>query len=1099
MLARQCRLRSPTIQRLRRAASAGIAFRAPGTARSGNFTRLPHLFPQRPFSSRGSCDAIARENTRVQSDTSDPQPSADPNEESPAEPAVSTSAVLNTAREYRQKYPDCVLLVRVGDFYELYFEQADDIGGHILGLQVVDKKFRAGSVRFTGFPARSLLRYVEILVVRHGLSVALCEQFQEPMRRSFTRKVTRIITPGTLIDDQCLTDTRVHNYILCIAQLDGHQSEHQARLALWRREKTLLEERHRESNARVLAVARREWQQQVESGKLLEQPKRRPGRPPKSEALIMKPPRPLQFDPGSVVLPEAPVIPPMPVLGSSTREFAATGEGEDAALCLAWLDLATGDFMTCVSSADALSADLARIRPKEILVDKDNAAIQQALASIYPASASACAHPLITNVNTESFYCRNSPLTANSCSSSLPDTGGDATSSQSAPCPIPAPSSRLISSPEHILLGSTELSSGEQAASCALLNYILDTQLGLLPPLQPPKRYLVEGHMRMSAATIQALELLQPSSGGERSSTAHTLLGEIDRTKTSAGGRLLAKRLTAPSTEIGIIEQRLDLVEFFNFSTRIRDQIYERLDNIGDAERAVNKLSLNCGGPHDLLDIARTLDEVSKIKAILKAHLDVSKDRGWESQLSDPAAINDSASLGEWSARRRSNTLRRLYPATLDIVRRKELALLSLESLVRDIESKIRKDAERDVRAFGFLRPDCSDQITSLHRQLAAKDLERKKLQLHWQMQFKCSTLRLDTIPALGHFIEVSKRDSERLADSTEFRMIQSLKSKVRFENNQWTYLLSEIEMLKSTIQAEEMRVFEELRDSALEVSASIRTNSKVLADLDVAISMSLLASTHQYIRPRFVPTSEPLKDSTASDLHVILNGRHPVVESQLLASNRQYVGNDCSFSDTDSRILLLTGPNMGGKSTFLRQTALISILAQIGSFVPADHAQLRIFDAIYSRIGARDNLALDQSTFMVEMSETADILKHATANSLVILDEIGRGTSTVDGISVAYATLRYLHDRTRCKAIFATHYHELVPHVVPELSAIQPLQTAIYEDGQGGFAFLHKVKPGICDKSHALYVAQIAGIPKEVLATARDFAASRLALLPHK
>ncbi|KAJ1817257.1 MutS protein 1, partial [Coemansia sp. RSA 2675] len=994
------------------------------------------------------CDAIARENTRVQSDTSDPQPSADPNEESPAEPAVSTSAVLNTAREYRQKYPDCVLLVRVGDFYELYFEQADDIGGHILGLQVVDKKFRAGSVRFTGFPARSLLRYVEILVVRHGLSVALCEQFQEPMRRSFTRKVTRIITPGTLIDDQCLTDTRVHNYILCIAQLDGHQSEHQARLALWRREKTLLEERHRESNARVLAVARREWQQQVQSGKLLEQPKRRPGRPPKSEALIMKPPRPLQFDPGSVVLPEAPVIPPMPVLGSSTREFAATGEGEDAALCLAWLDLATGDFMTCVSSADALSADLARIRPKEILVDKDNAAIQQALASIYPASASACAHPLITN---------------------------------------------------HILLGSTELSSGEQAASCALLNYILDTQLGLLPPLQPPKRYLVEGHMRMSAATIQALELLQPSSGGERGSTAHTLLGEIDRTKTSAGGRLLAKRLTAPSTEIGIIEQRLDLVEFFNFSTRIRDQIYERLDNIGDAERAVNKLSLNCGGPHDLLDIARTLDEVSKIKAILKAHLDVSKDRGWESQLSDPAVINDSASLGEWSARRRSNTLRRLYPTTLDIVRRKELALLSLESLVRDIESKIRKDAERDVRAFGFLRPDCSDQITSLHRQLAAKDLERKKLQLHWQMQFKCSTLRLDTIPALGHFIEVSKRDSERLADSTEFRMIQSLKSKVRFENNQWTYLLSEIEMLKSTIQAEEMRVFEELRDSALEVSASIRTNSKVLADLDVAISMSLLASTHQYIRPRFVPTSEPLKDSTASDLHVILNGRHPVVESQLLASNRQYVGNDCSFSDTDSRILLLTGPNMGGKSTFLRQTALISILAQIGSFVPADHAQLRIFDAIYSRIGARDNLALDQSTFMVEMSETADILKHATANSLVILDEIGRGTSTVDGISVAYATLRYLHDRTRCKAIFATHYHELVPHVVPELSAIQPLQTAIYEDGQGGFAFLHKVKPGICDKSHALYVAQIAGIPKEVLATARDFAASRLALLPHK
>ncbi|KAJ2056547.1 MutS protein 1 [Coemansia sp. S155-1] len=999
---------------------------------------------------------MARDDTQTQSGSDHLQHLADPEEGSPVEPVVSTSAVLNTARDYRQKYPDCVLLVRVGDFYELYFDQADDIGGHILGLQVVDKKFRAGSVRFTGFPARSLLRYVEILVVRHGLSVALCEQFQEPMRRSFTRKVTRIITPGTLIDDQCLADTRVHNYILSIAQLDRRQIEYQARLTLWRREKALLEERYCESNARILAAARREWQQQLEPEQQLEQPKRRPGRPPKSESLIMKPPRPLQFDPSSVLLPEAPAIPPMPVIDSHIQDPSATSE-DDTALCLAWLDLATGDFMTCISSADSLSADLARIRPKEILVDKDNGTIRQVLSSVYPTSASTSTQPLITNVLSESFYCRSSPLGPNLHTSNPSGAGDNTANGRSAHCPISAPSARLISSPEHILLESTELSSGEQAASCALLNYILDTQLGLLPPLQPPKRYRVEGHMRMSAATIQALELLQPSNGGERGNSEHTLLGEIDRTKTSAGGRLLAKRLTAPSTEIGIIEQRLDLVEFFNFSTRVRDQIYERLDNIGDVERAVNKLSLNCGGPHDLLDIARTLGEVSKIKAILRAHLDTSKDDSWEDRLSDPA------------------------------------------SLVRDIDTKIRRDAERDVRVFGFLRPDCSDRITNLHRQLVAKDLERKQLQLHWQMQFKCSSLRLDTIPALGHFIEVSKRDSERLADSTEFRMIQSLKSKVRFENNQWTYLLSEIEMLKNTIQAEEMRVFEELRDSVLEASASIRTNSKVLADLDVAISMSLLASARQYVRPRFVSTSESLKDDAEGDMHVIVNGRHPVVESQLLASNRQYVGNDCTFSDIDRRVLLLTGPNMGGKSTFLRQTALISILAQVGSFVPADDAQLRIFDAIYSRIGARDNLALDQSTFMVEMSETADILKHATANSLVILDEIGRGTSTVDGISVAYATLRYLHDRTRCKAIFATHYHELVPHVVPELSAIQPLQTAIYEDGQGGFAFLHKVKPGICDKSHALYVAQIAGIPKEVLATARDFAASRLALSPHK
>ncbi|KAJ2755146.1 MutS protein 1 [Coemansia sp. BCRC 34490] len=222
------------------------------------------------------------------------------------------------------------------------------------------------------------------------------------------------------------------------------------------------------------------------------------------------------------------------------------------------------------------------------------------------------------------------------------------------------------------------------------------------------------------------------------------------------------------------------------------------------------------------------------------------------------------------------------------------------------------------------------------------------------------------------------------------------------------------------------------------------------------------------------------------------MNGRHPVVESQLLESSRQYVGNDCMFDNANARVLLLTGPNMGGKSTYLRQIALTSILAQIGAFVPADDAQLQIVDAIYSRIGAHDNLALDQSTFMIEMSETADILKHATPDSLVILDEIGRGTSTSDGIAIAYATLRYLHDKVRCKAVFATHYHELVPHVVPKLDALSPLHTAVYEDGKGGFSFLHKVQPGICTDSHALYVAQIAGIPKRVLEMARHFAASK-------
>ncbi|KAJ2288506.1 MutS protein 1, partial [Coemansia sp. RSA 353] len=528
-----------------------------------------------------------------------------------------------------------------------------------------------------------------------------------------------------------------------------------------------------------------------------------------------------------------------------------------------------------------------------------------------------------------------------------------------------------------------------------------------------------------------ALELLRPIVG-DRADSGPALLSEIDHTRTSAGARLLATRLTAPSTSRDIIEQRLDLVEFFCATPRVRDRVYDQLENIGDVERAVNKLSLNCGGPHDLLAIARTLREVARIKRTLREYL----------KSVEEGRAGGMGSL-EQTLRRRTVTMasHRQRSAILEIVRRKEHALQAASALVRDISLKIREDADRDVRAFGFLTRDCSPTITQLHTDLAQKEDERRALQQQWQLKFACMSLRLDSIPAVGHFIEVSKRDSARLAECAEFRMIQSLKSKVRFENHEWTYLLSEIELLRGRVQVEELRVFEELRDHVLAASATIRTNSRILADIDVAISMATLAVTRQYTRPVLTTcTTEP---------HCISSGRHPVVESQLLEANRQYVSNDCMFDTDTSRVLLLTGPNMGGKSTYLRQIALTSVLAQVGSFVPADTAHLHIVDAIYSRIGAHDNVALDQSTFMVEMTETAEILKHASDRSLVILDEIGRGTATADGTAIAYATLKYLHDHIRCKAVFATHYHELVPHVVPALRALKPLQTAIYEDGK--------------------------------------------------
>ncbi|KAJ2545429.1 MutS protein 1 [Coemansia sp. RSA 1822] len=989
--------------------------------------------------------------------------SSEPGASSNIEVAASTSNVLATVREYRQKYPSCVLLVRVGDFYELYYEQADDVGGDVLGLQVVDKKFKSGNVRFTGFPVHSLLRHVETMVVKHRLSVALCEQFQESGRRAFTRRVTRVITPGTLIDDECLATTRVHNFILCIARRSPRLDAYTEAMDSWRCRVREIEHEHRQKAERVRAEALRLWREQVQNTPL---PKRRPGRPPKNEVRNVEP---VEFDESSVEVVEQPQMPPPPEMPSTEDVDAADGKEE---LSLAWLDLATGDFMACPSTASTLSADLARIQPQEILVAQGDSYVQKLLCGIYPQAQSA-ARPVVTEIAAALFH-QTRVLEPNTeiADGSNTESGPGGPLKPTAYWSIPAPSQQLVTSAEHLLLEASELSQGEQTSARALLNYVLDTQLGLLPPLQPPRRYEADAHMRMGAATIQALELLRPIVG-DRADSGPALLGEIDHTRTSAGARLLATRLTAPSTSRDIIEQRLDLVEFFCATPRVRDRIYDQLENIGDVERAVNKLSLNCGGPHDLLAIARTLREVARIKRTLREYLK-SVEEGRASRLGS----------SEQTLRRRTVTMasHRQRSAILEIVRRKEHALQSASALVRDISLKIREDADRDVRAFGFLTRDCSPTITQLHIDLAQKEDERRTLQQRWQLMFTCMSLRLDSIPAVGHFIEVSKRDSARLAECPEFRMIQSLKSKVRFENHEWTYLLSEIELLRGRVQVEELRVFEELRDSVLAASATIRTNSRILADIDVAISMATLAVTRQYTRPVLTTcTTEP---------HRISSGRHPVVESQLLAANRQYVSNDCMFDTDASRVLLLTGPNMGGKSTYLRQIALTSVLAQVGSFVPADTAHLHIVDAIYSRIGAHDNVALDKSTFMVEMTETAEILKHATDKSLVILDEIGRGTATADGTAIAYATLKYLHDHIGCKAVFATHYHELVPHVVPALHALKPLQTAIYEDGKGGFAFLHKVRDGICTQSHALYVAQIAGIPKSVLTLARNFQA---------
>ncbi|KAJ2350631.1 MutS protein 1, partial [Coemansia sp. RSA 2618] len=623
---------------------------------------------------------------------------------------ASPSALLTTVREYRQKYPACVLLVRVGDFYELYYEQADEVGGDVLGLQVVDKKFKSGSVRFTGFPVHTLLRHVETMVVKHRLSVALCEQFQEPDRRSFTRRVTRVITPGTLIDDECLATTRVHNYILCIARRSPRVDAHEDAMDAWRRETRNIEHAHRERVERIRADALRQWRDQMQGT----MKRRLPGRPRKDAVRAIEP---VAFDISRVEVPDPPPMPPQPEMPSG--EAAEPADDGDEELSLAWLDLATGDFMACSSIASMLSADLARIQPQEILVAQGDSRVQKLLSGLYPQSPSAT-RPLVTEIAAALFHQNRVREPSGDISTEAPEPNSpeaqDVSLKPNAYWQISAPSQQLVASPEHLLLEASELSQGEQTAARGLLSYVMDTQLGLLPPLQPPRRYEVDGHMRMGAATIQALELLRPIVG-DRADSGPALLREIDHTRTSAGARLLAKRLTAPSTSRDIIEQRLDLVEFFCATPRVRARVYEQLENIGDVERAVNKLSLNCGGPHDLLAIAKTLREVARIKRTLREYLrSVDDANGAAENGMAPAQQNQQQQqqqqpIQQQQQRRRQTVTTASHKqsaAVVDIVRRKVHALQALPALARDITAKIRIDADRDVRAFGFLTRDCS-------------------------------------------------------------------------------------------------------------------------------------------------------------------------------------------------------------------------------------------------------------------------------------------------------------------------------------------------------------------------------------------------------
>ena len=570
-------------------------------------------------------------------------------------------------------------------------------------------------------------------------------------------------------------------------------------------------------------------------------------------------------------------------------------------------------------------------------------------------------------------------------------------------------------------------SRAEVAAAGALIDYVGLTQQGRTPLLEPPRRVTPGSVMQIDAATRRNLELTTTLAGERKGS----LLATIDRTATAGGARLLAERLAAPLTDPTAIAGRLDAVSFLIDAADIRSALRDQLRRCPDIERALTRLSLGRGGPRDLAALRDALAETALLRQTLAAsnmlplpeRLDGARE-----------ALGDHRTLAE-----------RLGHALAD-----ELPLLARDG--------------------GFIAPGYSAELDEFR---GLRDESRRliaELQARYAGETGIAALKIRHNNVIGFYVEVAAREAGKLGAAFVHR--QTMAGAQRYRTEELADLESRIANAAERALALELRLYDELVGEVIAGRAALAAAAGALAELDQTAALADLAAEQRWARPL-------VEAGTGFDIR---GGRHPTVEAAL-AGNGAFVANDCVLGE--DRIWLVTGPNMAGKSTFLRQNALIAILAQMGSYVPAHSARLGVVDRLFSRVGAADDLARGRSTFMVEMVETAAILNQAGPSSFVILDEIGRGTATFDGLSIAWACLEHLHEVNLCRALFATHYHELTS-LAAKLPALA-CHTMRVKEWRGEVVFLHEVGPGAADRSYGIHVARLAGLPKAVTARAEE------------
>ncbi|HCD82506.1 MAG TPA: DNA mismatch repair protein MutS [Agrobacterium sp.] len=579
----------------------------------------------------------------------------------------------------------------------------------------------------------------------------------------------------------------------------------------------------------------------------------------------------------------------------------------------------------------------------------------------------------------------------------------------------------------------------EMAAAAAAVAYVEKTQIAERPPLGAPERESAASTLFIDPATRANLELVKTLSGDRDGSLLHAL----NRTVTGGGARLLAERLMSPLTDPEKINARLDAIAYLIDDVSLCDGLRDALKHVADMPRALSRLALERGGPRDLGAIRQGLVSAEKIAAIL-----------------DDGLLPDELAM----------------------------ALKDLKALPGALEAMLGSMLADDLpllkREGGFLREGANPELDEVR---ALRDQSRRViagLQLKYADETGIKSLKIKHNNVLGYFIEVTAGNADVMmaTDEAKARFIhrQTMAGAMRFTTTELADLESRIANAAAQALTMELEAFARMVEAVVQQAEAIKAGAAALATIDVASSLAYLATEQAYCRP--------IVD--ASVTFAIRGGRHPVVEQALRRQSAgPFIANNCDLSATEGgkngAIWLLTGPNMGGKSTFLRQNALIAILAQIGSFVPAEAAHIGVVDRLFSRVGASDDLARGRSTFMVEMVETAAILNQATDRSLVILDEIGRGTATFDGLSIAWAAVEHLHEVNRCRGLFATHFHELT--VLSEKLGRLSNATMRVKEWEGDVIFLHEVGPGAADRSYGIQVARLAGLPASVVERARE------------